>query len=123
MQKSTTLKRSLFIAALLLAAIPFSLLSVSSVSAADNDCFKAYGNTADKAFHAAVTLLNSKDREMGEGWMKDNMQIRLLPKKINGQFVALIYSTVHHADACDLDKVQRIADEPRPNCDKTRCTI
>jgi hypothetical protein len=124
MQKSTTLKKGLIIAAVVLTAIPFvSILSLSSASAADNDCFKAYGNTADEAFHAAVTLLNSKDKEMGEGWIKDNMQINLLPEKINGQFVALIYSTVHHAAACGLDKVQRIADEPRPNCDKTRCTI
>ena len=124
MKNTTTLKRSLTIAAFLIAATPFaSIFSVSPASAADNDCFKAYGNTADEAFHAAVNLLNNTDREIGTGWMKDNMQIRLLPKKIKGQFVAVIYSTVHHTDACDLDKASRVADKKRPNCDKTRCTI
>lgn len=124
MKNATTLKKSLTIAVFLLAAIPFaSIFSVSSASAADKNCIKAYGKTADEAFRAAVTLLNNKDSEMGPGWMKDNMQIRLLPNKIKGQFVAVIYSTVHHADACDLDKEQRVADKERPNCDKTKCAI
>ena len=124
MKNSTALKRSLTIAAFLLAALPFaSIFSVSSVVAADKDCFKAVGNTAEDAFRAAVALLNNKDSEMGPGWMKDNMQIRLLPEKVDGQFVAVIYSAVHHAGACDLDKVRRIADQERPNCDKTKCTI
>ena len=119
MKNATPLKRNLTIAAFLIA----SIFSVSSVSAADNDCFKTYGNTADEAFRSAVHLLNNTDREMGPGWMKDNMQVRLLPEKVDGQFVAVIYSTVHHADACDLDKVQRVADKERPNCDKTKCAI
>ena len=60
---------------------------------------------------------------MGPGWMKDNMQIRLLPDKMQGQFVAIVYSTVHHADACDVDKKRNVADTARPECDKTKCTI
>ncbi|WPD24484.1 MAG: hypothetical protein SD837_07940 [Candidatus Electrothrix scaldis] len=124
MKNSTTLKRSLIIAAFVLAATPFtSIFTVSSASAADNDCFKAHGNTAEEAFSAAVDLLNKADKEMGEGWMKDNMQIRLLPDKVNGQFVAIVYSVVHHADACDLGEPNKVVDKKRPNCDKTRCTI
>ena len=124
MKNTTLLKKSLTIAVFLIAALPFaSFFFVSSASAADNDCFKAYGNTADEAFRVAVHLLNNTDREMGKGWMKNNMQIRLLPKKIQGQFVAVIYSAVHHADACDLDEASRVADKKRPNCDKTKCTI
>ena len=124
MKNTTTFKKSLTIAAFLIAATPFaSIFSVSSASAADNDCFKAYGDTADEAFRAAVNLLNNADREMGEGWMKDNMQIHLLPKKDNGRFIAVIYSTVHHANACNLDEESRVADKKRLNCDKTKCTI
>ena len=124
MKNTTTLKRSLIIAAFLFAAAPFtSIFPVSSASAADNDCFKAHGNTADEAFRAAVELLNNTDKEMGEGWMKDNMQIRLLPDKVNDQFIAIVYSTVHHADACDLDDPNKVTDKKRPNCDKTKCTI
>ena len=125
MNNTTTLKRSLFIAAFLLAAAPFAtLFSVSSASAADNDCFKAHGNTADEAFRAAVDILNNADKEMGEGWMKDNMQIRLLPNTVDGRFVAVIYSTVH-ADVCglDADEASKVVDKNRPNCDKTKCTI
>ena len=124
MKNSTTLKRSLIIAAFLLATAPFtSIFSVSSASAADNACFKAHGNTAEEAFSAAVDLLNNADKEMGEGWMKDNMQIRLLPDKVNGQFVAIVYSTVHLTDACDLDETNKVADEKLPNRDKTKSTI
>ena len=99
------------------------LFSVTSASAADNHCYTAYGNTPDEAFRAATKILDNADAEMGPGWMKDNMQIRLLPNKIKGQFVAVAYSTVHHTDGCDLEMVRRIADEPRPGCDKTKCTI
>ena len=124
MKNTTTLKRSLIIAAFLFAAAPFtSIFSVSPASAADKDCFKAHGNTADEAFRAAVDLLNNADKEIGEGWMKDNMQIRLLPDKINGQFIAVIYSTVHHADACELDEESKVVDKDRLDCDKTKCTI
>jgi hypothetical protein len=96
---------------------------VSSAFAADNDCFKAYGNTADEAFHAAVNLLNNTDRKLGAGLMKDNMQIHLLPNKVKGKFVAVIYSTVHHTSACDLDEANRVVEKKPRNCDKTRCTI
>ncbi len=124
MKNTTALKRMLTVAAFLIAATPFvSILSVSSASAADNDCFKAYGNTADEAFRVAVNLLNNTDREIGVGWMKDNMQIRLLPKKVKGQFIAIIYSAVHHADACDLGEVSRVVEKKQLKCDKTKCTI
>jgi hypothetical protein len=102
-----------------------SLFSISSAFAADRDsyCYKAFGNTPNEAFRAATEVLKNADAEMGPRWMKDNMQIRLLPKKIQGQFVAVIYSTVHHADGCDLDKERNIAEQPRPKCDNTRCLI
>jgi hypothetical protein len=89
-----------------------TLFSVSSAFAADNHCYKAFGNTPNEAFRAATEVLKNADAEMGPRWMKDNMQIRLLPKKIQGQFVAVIYSTVHHADTCNLDKERRVADHP-----------
>lgn len=110
---------------LLILTIALFLSTVSSAFSADNDCFKVYGDTADEAFRTAVTLLNNTDKDMGEGWMKDNMQIRLLPNKTKGQFVAVIYSTVHHADECDLDDggTRRVVDQERPNCDKTKCMI
>ncbi len=124
MKSTTTLKRMLAVAAFLIAATPFaSIFSVSSASAADDGCVKAYGNTADEAFRVAVNLLNNTDKEIGAGRMKDNMQIRLLPKKIKGQFVAVVYSTVHHADACDLGEASRVVEKKRPDCDKTQCTI
>ena len=125
MKNTTALKKNFTIAAFLIAATPFaSIFSVSSAFAADNDCFKAYGNTADEAFRAAVNLLNDTDREIGVGLMKDNMQIHLLPKKDNGRFIAVIYSTVYYyADACDLGEASRVADKERPDCDKTKCTI
>jgi len=103
--------------------ITLSLFSVSSVSAADNQCFKAYGNTPAEAFRAAAESLKNADAEMGPGWMKDNMQVRLLPEKIKGQFVAVIYSTVHHADTCNVERKDEVADKDRPKCDQIKCTI
>jgi hypothetical protein len=100
-----------------------TLFSVSSVSAADNQCHKAFGNTPNEAFRAAAEILKNADAEMGPGWMKDNMQIRLLPNKINDRFVAVVYSAVHHADACEADEKRNVAEQPRPKCDKTRCLI
>ncbi|MCI5210728.1 MAG: hypothetical protein D3910_18515 [Candidatus Electrothrix sp. ATG2] len=124
MKNTTTLKRMLAVAAFLIAATPFaSIFSVSSASAADNGCVKAYGNTADEAFRVAVNLLNKTDREIGEGRMKDNMQIHLSSKNVKGQFIAVIYSAVHHSDACDLGEASRVVDKKRLNCDKTKCTI
>ena len=101
------------------------LFSVSSAFAADNRCYKAYGDTPDEAFRAAAEVLKTADAEMGPGWMKDNMQIRLLPEKIKGRFVALVYSTVHHTDACDVDgdTKDKVAEQPGPDCDQTQCTI
>lgn len=103
--------------------IALSLFSVSSISAADNQCFKAYGNTPAEAFRAATESLKNADAEMGPGWMKDNMQVRLLPDKIKGQFVAVTYSTVHHADTCNVDRKDEVADKDRPKCDQINCTI
>jgi len=124
MKNITALKKNLTIAAFLIAATPFtSIFSVSSASAADNGCVKAYGNTADEAFHVAVNILNNTDREMGAGRIEDNMQIYLLPKKDKGQFIAAIYSTVHDADSCDLGEASRVVEKKRLNCDKTKCTI
>jgi hypothetical protein len=100
-----------------------ALFSVSSVSAADNQCYKALGNTPNEAFLAAAEVLNNADAEMGPGWMKDNMQIRLLPNKINGQFVALVYSAVHSADTCNLTEEGRVADQSRTQSDHPGGTI
>ena len=75
MKKTPTLKRMLAVAAFLITATPFaSIFSVSSASAADNGCVKAYGNTADEAFRVAVNLLNNTERERGAGRMQDSMQ-------------------------------------------------
>jgi hypothetical protein len=124
MKSTTTLKRMPAVAAFLIAATPFaSISSVSSASAADNGCVKAYGNTADEAFRVAVNFLNNTDSEIGEGRMQDSMQVYLLPKKDKGQFTAVIYSTVHDADSCDLGEASRVVEKKRPNCDKTKCTI
>ena len=124
MKNTTTLKRMLTVAAFLIAATPFaSIFPVSSASAADNGCVKAYGNTADEAFRVAVNFLNNTDRERGAGRMQDNMQIYLLPKKDKGQFIAAIYSTVHDADSCDLGEASRVVEKKRLNCDETKCTI
>lgn len=101
------------------------LFSAPAAFAADNNCYKAYGDTPDKAFRAAAELLKQVDAELGPGWMKDNMQVRLLPDKIKGQFVALLYSAVHDTEACDFDrdKKEKMAEQPRPECNKTQCTI
>ncbi|MCI5139814.1 MAG: hypothetical protein D3922_15710 [Candidatus Electrothrix sp. AR1] len=51
MKNTTTFKKSLTIAAFLITATPFaSIFSVSSASATNNSCVKAYGHTADEAF-------------------------------------------------------------------------
>ena len=98
-----------------------SVLLVNSVYA-DSVCLKGYGNTPAEALQAGAELLENKDAEMGPGWMKDNMQIRILPNKEKGQFVAVAYS-VYHQDTCDLNPVRKVADTARPECDKTKCRI
>ncbi|MDU9049594.1 MAG: hypothetical protein Q3M30_12140 [Candidatus Electrothrix sp. Rat3] len=124
MKTTTTLKRMLTVAAFLIATTPFApIFSVSSASAADNGCVKAYGNTTDEAFRVAVNILNNTDREMGAGRIEDNMQIYLLPKKDKGQFIAAIYSTVDDADSCDLGEASRVVEKKQLKCDKTQCTI
>ncbi|RWX44716.1 hypothetical protein H206_03309 [Candidatus Electrothrix aarhusensis] len=124
MKNTTTLKRIPAVAAFLIAATPFaSIFSVSSASASDNGCVKAYGHTADEAFRVAVHLLNNADKETGAGRIQDNMQIYLLPKKDKDQFVAVVYSTEHHADVCDLGEANRVVEKKQLKCDKTQCTI
>jgi hypothetical protein len=118
MKKTTTVNKSLTIAAFL-----FSTAPLTSAFAADKQCLKAYGETPTEAFRSAAKLLQDADTAMGEGLMKDNMQIRLLPNKQKGQFVALAYSTVYHADGCGIEPASKVTDEPRPKCDKIRCTI
>jgi hypothetical protein len=98
-----------------------SVFSVTSASAGDT-CFKGYGETPDEAFQAGVKLLEKKDAEMGKGWIKDNMQLRLLPNKEKGLFVSLVYS-VHHQDACDLGSAPEVADTARADSDTTQSSI
>jgi hypothetical protein len=124
MKNTTTLKRIPAVAAFLIAATPFaSIFSVSSASASDNGCVKAYGHTADEAFRVAVNLLNNADKETGAGRIQDNMQIYLLPKKDKDQFIAVVYSTVHDAASCDLGEASRVVKKKGLNCDKMQCTI
>ena len=108
MHKNITHK--LILAAAFIAASVFSVSSVSSVSAADNQCLKAYGDTADEAFRAAVEVLHKADAELGPRWMKNNMQVRLLPDKTDGQYVAVVYSAVYQADLCtEVSQVSQVA--------------
>ena len=101
-----------------------SILSVTSASAG-NVCLKGYGETPDEAFQAGVKLLENKDAEMGPGWMKDNMLIRLLPNKEKGLFVSVVYSVHHeHQELCGLEApAPKVADTAKANCDKTICEI
>jgi hypothetical protein len=101
-----------------------SVFSVTSASAGDV-CLKGYGKTPDEAFQAGVKLLEKKDAEMGKGWIKDNMQLRLLPNKEKGLFVSLVYSVHHeHRELCGLEApAPKVADTAKPKCDKTRCEI
>ncbi|XOF33291.1 MAG: hypothetical protein ACL93V_15000 [Candidatus Electrothrix sp. YB6] len=101
-----------------------SVFSVTSVSAGDV-CLKGYGKTPDEAFQAGVKLLEEKDAEMGQGWMKDNMQLQLLPKKEKGLFVSVVYSVHHeHQELCGLKvSAPKVADTAKANCDKTICEI
>ncbi|MCW5213344.1 hypothetical protein VU04_10595 [Desulfobulbus sp. TB] len=99
------------------------VFSATSSFAKKNTCHKVSGNTPDEAFRAAVEVLNKTDAEMGPSWIKDNMQIRLLPNKVKDQFVALVYSITQDATGCDVDQVDKVAEKKRPQCDKTKCTI
>ncbi|XOF33292.1 MAG: hypothetical protein ACL93V_15005 [Candidatus Electrothrix sp. YB6] len=98
-----------------------SILSVTSASAG-NVCLKGYGETPDEAFQAGVKLLKNKDAEMGKGWMKDNMLIRLLPNKEKDLFVSVVYS-VHHQDACDLGSALKMADTAKADSGTTQSSI
>ncbi|MCI5119346.1 MAG: hypothetical protein D3913_15705 [Candidatus Electrothrix sp. LOE1_4_5] len=99
------------------------VLSATSSFAVQNTCHKVSGDTPDEAFRAAVEVLNQTDAEMGPSWIRDNMQIRLLPNKVNGKFVALVYSTTNDTTGCDVDQPDKVADKTRPQCDQTQCTI
>ena len=101
----------------------FFVFSATASFAAPDTCHKVSGDTPDEAFRAAVEVLNQTDAEMGPSWIKDNMQIRLLPNKVNGKFVSLVYSTMHDATGCDVDQPDKVADKTRPQCDQTKCTI
>ncbi len=101
-----------------------SVFSVTSASAG-NVCLKGYGKTPDEAFQAGVTLLENKDAEMGKGWMKDNMQIRLLPNKEKGLFVSVVYSVHHqHQALCGLEApAPKMVDTAKADSDKTQSSI
>ncbi|MCI5223113.1 MAG: hypothetical protein D3924_10665 [Candidatus Electrothrix sp. AR4] len=90
-------------------------------------CAKGYGGTPSEAFKEGAKILASADAEMGKGWMKDNMQIRILPEKEKGLFVALVYST-RNKNSCDLLLSPKTAKADsvvavRPKCETEICPI
>ncbi len=97
-----------------------SVLSVSSVYAG-NMCLKVYGSTPEKAFQAGVEQLAEAESKP-ENWIKEDMQIHLLPKKEKGFFVAVVYS-VQHRKICDV-VLPKTADAAKPKkCDADICSI
>ncbi|MCI5207658.1 MAG: hypothetical protein D3910_02430 [Candidatus Electrothrix sp. ATG2] len=86
-------------------------------------CLKGYGKTPAEAFQSgSEALKNMEDSEMGKGWMKDNMQIRILPNKEKDLFVAVVYSVTNPA-SCDLQLNVKTALANRPECKGPICPI
>jgi hypothetical protein len=98
-----------------------SLLLANSAYA-EEVCLKGYGNTPAEAFKAGAKLLNNTDAEMGKGWMKDNMQIRIQPKKEKGLFVAEVFS-IYNNKRCGSQLSPKTADTDRPKCETDICSI
>ena len=105
------------------AFVLLSFFVAPSAFSKDTTCLKVKGDTPNEAFYTAIEALERLDAEMGPKWMHDNMQIRLLEEKVDGKFVAVVYSTVKHQSMCEFEEKEEVAEYPRPECDQVNCTI
>jgi hypothetical protein len=100
-----------------------SLFFVATSTYAKGICLKGYGKTPTEAFQSGSEALKDiEDSEMGKGWMKDNMQIRILPNKEKGLFVAVVYSVTNQT-SCDFQLKVKTALADHPECKGPICPI
>ncbi len=94
-----------------------SLLTAHSVDAR-SVCLKAYGGTPAEALRAGAELLENANFETE----KSNIQVRILPKKEKGLFVAGV-SSVHDQGICGFWTNLKKDKAVRQKCNETICSI
>ncbi|WP_417910758.1 hypothetical protein [Candidatus Electronema sp. PJ] len=101
----------------------FAVLFISSISTEACD-LKAYGKTAEQAFLAGVERVQLESK--GQNGLDANLQIRILPVKENGLFVAEVHSS-RRSGFCRLYHVIKPAEEtadldilPQSDCPTVR---
>uniref|UniRef100_UPI0040574FBB hypothetical protein n=1 Tax=Candidatus Electronema sp. TaxID=2698783 RepID=UPI0040574FBB len=95
---------------LLAAACAAAVLLISGASAFAGKCVRVHGNTPAEALEAGMKAANEWD---SEGVLDASTQVRILPDKENGKYVAEVY-TLPRKSPCELHPEYKVADVVEP---------